>query len=343
MKALLCYSADDFRLEEIEKPEIQEDEILIEMLYTGLCGSDIVKIFDPAVKKPAVFGHEVVGRVVKKGENVSKFNEGDLVVAGHHIPCYRCHYCLHGSYSMCRHFKETNIYPGSFRQYIRLSKEHIDNTTFKIQPGSNLLELLFMEPLACCIRAMDKIKILKGDIIAVAGAGVIGILFIQLINLYGGRVIAIEPDEKRLLLAKNIGAEYTVNPKKVKNNNLQIQDRIRSIATEGADAAVLSVTNKDTMGTALSYVRDGGTVIIFGAAGKESVMEVDFQNIYKRELTITSSYSATPETLHRAYNMIIEKEIKLSPLISEAMPLSDFKKGLDMVLQKKIYKAIFKL
>ena len=106
---------------------------------------------------------------------------------------------------------------------------------------------------------------------------------------------------------------------------------------------MLSVTNKDTMGPALFYIRDGGTVIIFGAAGEDSIMEVDFQNIYKRELTITSSYSATPETLERAYNMIIKKEIKLSPLISEVLPLSDFKKGLDMVLQRKIYKAIFKL
>ena len=341
MKALFCYSADDFRLEEIEKPQIQKDEMLIEMLYTGLCGSDIIKIFDPAVKKPAVFGHEVVGRVVEKGADVSKFNEGDLVVAAHHIPCYRCHYCLHGNYTMCRHFKETNIYPGSFCQYIKLSKEHIDNTAFKIQPGSSLLELLFMEPLACCIRTIDKIKILKGDIMAVVGAGVIGILFIQLINLYGGKVIAIEPDEKRLLLAKSLGAEYTVNPIKIKNNN--VQDEIRSIAPEGADAAVLSVTNKDTIGPALFYIRDGGTVIIFGAAGEDSIMEVDFQNIYKRELTITSSYSATPETLDRAYNMIVKKEIKLSPLISEVLHLSDFKKGLDMVLQKKIYKAIFKL
>jgi L-iditol 2-dehydrogenase len=341
MKALFCYSAEDFRLEEIGKPQIQKDEILIEMLYTGLCGSDIVKIFDPAVKKPAIFGHEVVGRVVERGKDVSKFKEGDLVVAAHHIPCWRCHYCLHGSYSMCRHFKETNIYPGSFCQYIRLSKEHIDNTTFKIQPGSNLLELLFMEPLACCIRAIDKIKILKDDIIAVAGAGVIGILFIQLINLYGGKVIAIEPDEERRLLAKSLGAEYTINPIKIKNNN--VQDEIRSIAPEGTDAAVLTVTNKDTMGAALFYIRDGGTVIIFGAAGKESVMEVDFKNIYRRELTIASSYSSTPETLKSAYSMIIKKEIKLSPLISEVLPLSDFKKGLDMVLQKKIYKAIFKL
>ena len=338
MKALLCYSQDEFKLVEIDKPGITEDEMLIEMLYTGLCGSDIVKIMDPEVKKPAVFGHEVVGRVIETGKNVTEFRKGDIVVTAHHIPCYKCQYCLHGNHSMCRHFKETNIYPGSFCQYIKLSKEHVDHTTFKIQPGSDLLELLFVEPLACCIRAMDKIKILDNDVFAVVGAGTIGVLFMQLISLSGGRVVVIDPDEKRLSLAGKLGAEHTINPLKY-----NIHDKIRSITPEGIDTAVLSVTNKDTLGEALLYIRDGGTVIIFGASGKESKIEVDFENIYKRELSIASSYSATPETLKRAYNIITKKEIKLSPLIPEVMPLSDFKKGLDLMLQKKIYKAIFKI
>jgi L-iditol 2-dehydrogenase len=338
MKALMCYGCDDFRMEEIDKPEIKKDEMLIEMIYTGLCGSDIVKIFDPGVKKPAVFGHEVVGRVVETGEKVTGFKPGDTVVAAHHIPCYRCRYCLHGSHSMCRHFRESNIYPGSFCQYIRLSKEHIEHTAFKIKAGSNLLELLFVEPLACCIRALDKIKILKNDNIAVVGTGVIGMLFIQLITLAGGKAVAIDPDRYRLSMAGKLGAEYTINPAKC-----NMQDRIKEVSPEGVDAAVLSVTNKNTLGGALQYLRDGGKVIIFGASGDDSRIEIDLENVYRRELAILSSYSSTPETLKRAYNMIIKKQIKLLPLISEVMPLSDFKKGMDLMLQKKIYKAIFEI
>jgi L-iditol 2-dehydrogenase len=338
MKALLCYNQNEFKLEEIDKPEIQKDEMLIEMIYTGLCGSDIVKIFDPAVKKPAVFGHEVVGKVVETGRDVTRFKSGDIVVAAHHIPCYRCHYCLHGNHSMCRHFKETNIYPGSFCQYIRLSKEHIRYTTFKVPPDFNLLEALFMEPLACCIRAMDKVTFWKNDIFSVVGTGVIGMLFIQLIKLSGGRVVAIDLDNERLSLANVLGAEYIINP-----SNQNVAREIKNIAAIGVDIAVLTVTNKDTLGEALLYLRDGGTVNIFGASGKESMFEVDFGNVYKRELAIISSYSATPETLKRAYDVIAGKKINLSPLMSEAMPLSDFKKGLDLMLQRKIYKAVFKL
>lgn len=338
MKALFCYSQNEFKLEEIDRPGILKDEMLIEMIYTGLCGSDIVKIFDPAVKKPAVFGHEVVGRVVEAGKNVTGFKSGDVVVAAHHIPCYRCHYCLHGSHSMCRHFKETNIYPGSFCQYIRLSKEHIMYTTFKVSPDFNLLEALFIEPLACCIRAVDRVTFRKDDVFSVVGTGIIGMLFIQIIKLSGGRVVAIDLDNNRLSMARFLGAEYTINP-----SNQNVVREIKDITDIGVDIAILTVTNKYTLGEALRYLRDGGTVNIFGASGKESKFEVDFERVFKREMSIMSSYSATPETLKRAYDIIIGKKINLSPLISEVMPLSDFKKGLDLMLQRKIYKAVFEL
>ncbi|MDD5621604.1 MAG: alcohol dehydrogenase catalytic domain-containing protein [Actinomycetota bacterium] len=338
MKALFCYSQDEFKLEEIDRPGILEDEMLIEMLYTGLCGSDIVKIMDPEVKKPAVFGHEVAGRVIETGKNVKEFKKGDIVVTAHHIPCYKCHYCLHGSHSMCRHFKETNIYPGSFCQYIRLSGEHIKYTTFKVPQELNPVAALFIEPLACCIRAMDRIAFRKNDIFSVVGTGVIGMLFIQLIKSSGGIVAAIDLNDERLSLARTLGADYIINP-----SNEIVTGEIKKITAEGIDVAILTVTNKNTLGDALSYLRDGGTVSIFGASGKESRFEVDLENVYKRELTIMSSYSATPESLKRAFDIITGEKLKISPLLSEVLPLSDFKKGLDLMMRKKIYKAVFKL
>lgn len=337
MKALFCYNENKFKLEETDKPGIQKDEMLIEMIYTSLCGSDIAKIFDPKVKKPAIFGHEVVGKVVETGEDVAGFHTGDIVVAAHHIPCYECHYCLHGSYSMCRYFKETNIFPGSFCQYIRLSKEHIRNTTFKIPSGSDLCKFLFVEPLACCIRAMNRISFRKNDIFAVVGSGVIGMLFIQLIKNSGGRVIAIDLDSKRLSLAESMGAGYVINA-----SSQDTLKKVKDITDIGADVAILTVTNKNTMNEALSYVRDGGTVNIFGASGDQSKFKIDFEKVYKKELEIKSSYSSTPEDLKKAFDMVKSKKIILSPFISEAIPLPDFKKGLDLMLKREIYKAIFR-
>jgi L-iditol 2-dehydrogenase len=338
MKALFCYNENKFRLEEMARPSIREEEMLMEMLYTGLCGSDIVKIFDPEVKKPAVFGHEVVGRVIEAGKKVTGFDVGDIVVAAHHIPCYHCHYCLHGNHSMCRHFKETNIFPGSFCQYIRLSKEHVKYTTFKIPSDFNLVESLFIEPLACCIRALERLSFLKNDIFSVVGAGVIGMLFIQLIRLSGGRVISVDLDSRRLSQAKNIGADYVIDP-----SCQNIKEEVQKITSIGADIVILTVTDKNTMADSLSYIRDGGTINIFGASGRGSRFEIDFEKVYKRELTIKSSYSATPKNLKQAYDMVLGKKVDLSPLISKTMPIADFKKGMDLMLKRKIYKAIFRL
>ncbi|MCL5073928.1 MAG: alcohol dehydrogenase catalytic domain-containing protein [Actinobacteria bacterium] len=338
MKALFCYNAKDFRIEEVEKPAIADNEMLIEMLCCGLCGSDIIKIFDENLKKPDIYGHEVVGKVVETGRNVKKFKLGDIVVAAHHIPCGKCHYCQHGSHSMCNQFKETNIIPGGFSQYIMLSDKHINNTTFKLPDGFDLLKTLFTEPLACCIRAMDRIERLENDIFSVVGAGAIGVLFIQLIKLEKLKVVVIDMDQNRLELAKKIGADFIINP-----SDSNLFEEIKKISSTGIDTAILTVTNRNTINDAISYIRMGGNISIFGMAEKESIIPVDFGKVYKNEITIKSSYSSTPQTLARAYEMIISGKINVIPLISEILPLKDFKTGLDLMLGRKIYKAFYKL
>ncbi len=338
MKALFCYSDKDFRIEEIEKPAITDNEMLIEMLCCGLCGSDIIKIFDQKLKKPDVYGHEIVGKVVEAGRNVDKFKVGDIVVAAHHIPCGKCHYCEHGNHSMCKQFKETNIVPGGFSQYIMLSDKHIENTTFKLPDGFDLLKALFIEPLACCIRAMDRVERLENDIFSVVGAGAMGVLFIQLIKLEKLKVIAIDTDQNRLVLAKKIGADFIINP-----SDSKMFEEIKKISSGGIDSAILTVTNRHTLNDAISYIRMGGNINIFGMAQNEDTIPIDFSKVYKNEITIKSSYSSTPQTLKRAYEMIVSGKIDVNPLISEVLPLENFKTGLDLVLSRKIYKAFFEL
>ncbi len=338
MKALLCYNEKDFRMEEIEKPSISDDEMLIELLYCGLCGSDIVRIFNTK-DKPSLYGHEVVGKVSEVGSRVKKFKVGDIIVAAHHIPCGNCHYCKHGNHTMCKMFKNTNIYPGGFCQYIRLSPEHIKNTTFKLPEGNNPLEALFVEPLACCIRAMDRIPYMEGDVLSIVGAGAIGILFLELTKLAGLKSVVIDVDNQRLEMAGELGADYIINP-----SEDDLITEIKKITPIGIDSAVLTVTNKFTVTDALSYMRPGGQINIFGMGLDTELIPVDFNRIYKSELTIRSSYSATPETVARSYDLIIrDRKVDVSRLLSEVLPLSEFKKGLDLMLDRKIYKAFYKL
>jgi len=340
MKVLKCYSENDFRIEEAEKPQVSDTEMLIEMLYCGLCGSDVIKIFDNSLKKPDVYGHEVVGRIIETGNKVKKFKTGDIVVAAHHIPCGICIYCKHKNHTMCEQFKKTNIFPGGFSQYIKLSEKHINNTTFKLPEGLNPLKAVFVEPLACCIRAMDRIERLAEDIFSITGAGTIGILFLLLIKLEDLKVVVIDIDKKRLELVEKLGANLIVNPSETSIGRI-LKEKILPY-TEGIDAAILTVTNQYTISDALSYIRPGGSINIFGMSEKNSIIPVDFNIVYKNEITIKSTYSATPDTLKKAYNLIVSGKIDVTPLISDVLVLSDFKKGLDMMISKRIYKAIFK-
>lgn len=322
----------------MEKPSISDDDMLIEMLYCSLCGSDIIKIFDTTLKKPDVYGHEVVGKVTEVGSNVKKFKIGDIVVAAHHIPCGSCHFCRHGNHTMCAQFKETNIEPGGFSQYIKLSDKHIKNTTFEIPQGFDLIKALFIEPLACCIRAMDRIEILPSDVFSVVGAGAIGILFLQLIKLKGLKAVVIDMDGKRLDLAKKLGADFIINP----SEDL-VPSRMEIIIPDGIDAAILTVTNEHTVSDAVSYIRPGGIINIFGMSEKKGVMPLDFGKVYKNEVTIKSTYSATPDTLANAFSLITKEKLEVAPLISEVLALSEFKKGLDKMVSREIYKAFFRL
>jgi len=326
-------------MEDLDKPSITDGQMLIELIYCGLCGSDIVKIFNTKGKKPAIYGHEVVGKVIEVGPAVKRFKVGDTVVAAHHIPCGKCHFCRHGNHTMCSMFKETNIYPGGFCQYLRLSADHIKNTTFLLAEETALLESLFIEPLACCIRAMDRMEYLEGDTFSIVGAGTMGILFLKFMKLEGLETIVIDTDDARLEMAKGFGACHIINP-----SRQDIQKEIKKITPIGIDSAVLTVTNKYTVADALAYLRLGGQVNIFGMGLNQEPILIDFNKIYKNELTMRSTYSATPETLSRAYGLIVkEKKIDVSGLISEVISLSDFKRGLDLMLERKIYKAFFKL
>jgi len=336
MKALFCYSHDKFCLQEVEVPAIGPSEMLIEMLLCGLCGSDIIKIFDPDSPKPAIYGHEVVGKVVKKGKQVSRFSIGDVVVAAHHIPCFKCHYCRHGNYSMCSQFRQTNIEPGGFSQYIKLSGHHINYTTFKLPPGLPVENAVFIEPLACCMRAMDRVDIQPGDWVSVVGAGAIGILFIQLVKLAKAKAIAVDIDGRRLKLAQEAGADALINP-----NGEDMGKKIKHLTKIGADVVLLTVTNSSTVKQAMDYIRDGAVINIFGASQKNVTVDMNLEEIYKREITLKSTYSSTPQTLESAYQLISQGRIDVSGLLSETMPLSQFKQGLDLMLSRQVYKPIF--
>ncbi len=183
MKVAMYYDQRDIRIQQMPKPIIGEDEILVKMKACGVCGSDLMGWYLES-RAPLVLGHEPAGVIAEKGRRVEAFDAGDRVFVHHHVACLRCHYCLRGDYTLCEHFRETNIEPGGFAEYFRVPASNLHMDTLKIPATLSFSEATLIEPVGCCIRALKKCKIQEGDTIVVIGLGATDIIHVALSKIF---------------------------------------------------------------------------------------------------------------------------------------------------------------
>lgn len=320
-------------IENIEAPFLKEKGAIVKVLGCGLCGSDIVKFKNKLVSDGTVLGHEAVG-VIEEINSETDFKVGDKVVFAHHIPCFECVFCKNGNYSMCKHFKRTNIFPGGFCEKVFITEEHLKYTTFKIPENVTEVEASFMEPLACCLRAVKRAKIKKGDNVLISGLGSIGILMGQAAKFYGGTVIGCDVREDRLKLAKDFGFDKV---EKIENFKKTIENIKIKTGHIGVDVVFLCSGAASAIDFAVESVRNGGTILVFSSIKQD---EKTFKNndIYYRELTILGSYSPSCEDLKEALEIIENKKIKLND-ISKNYSLDKIEEAINDSVENKILKA----
>ena len=180
---------------------------IVQVYGCGLCGSDIVKLKTGVAKDGTVLGHEIVGKIVEINTNTD-FKNGDRIVSSHHIPCFECDFCKNGHYSMCKHFKSTNIYPGGFSEYIYLSEEHLKNVAYPLPDDMTFEEISFYEPLGCIVRAVKRTELNKDATVLVIGLGSIGFLSGQAFNaIYNCKTYGCDLIQDRIDLANKVGIE----------------------------------------------------------------------------------------------------------------------------------------
>ena len=309
---------------ENEKLENRKGAI-VKVLGCGLCGSDIVKLKQHLVKDGTVLGHEIVAQIVEINSDTD-FKSGDIIVTSHHIPCGKCEYCKNGNVSMCRHFKQTNLKPGGFSEYVFVSEEHLQNVAY-IKPD-NLTndEAAFYEPLGCCIRAVKRASLPQNSSVLVIGLGSIGIIMAQALKSFGCNVIGCDLISSRVELLKNLGIEAFLVP-----------DLCESIK---ADAIFMTSGSDKAIPTALKYVRDGGKILVFSS----TPMNTGFPNneVYYRELTVLGSYSPSPADLKDSLFLLKNKDVKVKGLSTE-YPIEQIQKAVEDTLDNKILKAYIKI
>jgi len=336
MKAGVLFAVNDIRCEEVEIPEINEEEILVKVKYAGICGTDFERVLKTGTWKfPTILGHEFGGLIVKSGKNVEGISVGDKVVVNPMVPCGTCQYCKLGKYNMCEDYDYLGSRSsGGFAEYAKVKYTN----AYKVPGDMSNAAIAAIDPVAVALHGMIKGEIKIGETVAVFGAGPIGHYIIQWAKLLGAStVIAIDLVDEKLNIAKEVGADYCINP-------LQVEDVAKEIKRfthgEGVHLAIESAGAEATVVQCISAARKQGKVVYLGTPHKNiALTDSVFESILRKELTIVGSwcYHFAPP-IHEwkvSIENIYHGRIKIAPVISHYFALGHVKDAFEMIKQRK--------
>ncbi len=323
MKSAIFYGKNDLRLEEKEKDLLKSNEVMINVKFCGVCGTDI-HIYHGAsgsaeVSGPTVLGHEYSGVITEVGSDVVNFKVGDRVCVDPNCYCGACEPCRKGLTHYCENMVIYGItVDGGFKEYCAVNEKAVyklgDKTTF--EQGA------MVEPLGCCLHGIDMCDINTGSTVAIIGGGMIGLIMIQLAKLKGAsKIVLIEPVEEKRLIGKQLGADLCISPNNIKND--LIKANFNDITT-----VIECVGKTQTIETAIDICGNKGLVMMFGLTAPDAVINVKPFDIFKKELTLRSSF-INPLTQQRALDLIDSGKINVSEMISDIIPLSSLEKVLN--------------
>jgi L-iditol 2-dehydrogenase len=330
MRVAMYYNNRDVRLEEVPTPQIGPGELLVKVVASGVCGSDVMEWY--RIKKaPRVLGHEIAGEIVEIGKGVDQYKMGDRVFVSHHVPCNTCQYCLNGFHTLCDTLRRTNFDPGGFAEYLRVPRINVDQGVFVLPDEISFEDGVFIEPLACVLRGQRIARLRPGQSVFVIGSGISGVLHIALARASGARwIIASDVDEYRLKAAKKFGADETILAKDV--NPLEIRE-----INQGrlADLVIVCAGAISAYIQALQSVDRGGTVLCFAPLEPGLNFVFPFFDFWNDGISLLSTYGGSPFDITTAIELIRAQRLPLREMITHRLPLKETGLGFQLVAEAK--------
>jgi len=335
MKVAVWYGGKDIKIEDAPIPKVKNKEVLVKVKAVSICGSDLHAYMGVSKRRfpPLVMGHEFSGEVAEIGSNVSGIKEGERVVIEPVLSCGECKACLHGRNNICENIRLIGLHrSGAFAEYVSVPADKCHKLPEKV----SFDEASLVEPLAVAVHACNRTSFEKQDKICIIGSGTIGLMTLQVIKLRGaGCIFVTDTLDYKLELAKSLGADKIINAKN--------QDSLKEVLAEGgADAVFEAVGRQKTVQQALSMTKKGGKVTVIGML--EAKMELDMLDVAVKEIEIKGSYGYTSNDFRQALKLISTGEVKVKPLITHTLPLSDITKGFEILSKEaeKVIKVILK-
>lgn len=334
MHAAVYRGGSVVNVEEIPTPAIGPGELLIRVEACGICHTDLKKIEYNLLDPPRIYGHETAGVVAAVGGGVTRFCQGDRVVAFHHIPCGNCFYCDRKLYAQCLVYKRVGITAGfepaggGFAQYVRVMDWIVERGVEKIPAHVSFERATLVEPLNTCLKAVVQCDPQPGELVLVMGQGPIGLMFTMLARRTGARVVATDTIAERLAIAARCGAECAWDPRTV-----DVSAQVKKLTEgRGADLVMVAASVPGITQQAIACSRPGARILLFAQTSTTERIEASGADLCVGERTLFGCYSASVDLQKESTELVFDGDLPLDELISHRLPLVKIRSGFDLAL-----------
>ena len=338
MRAALLYGKEDIRVQDAPIPEINENEVLLQVKSAFVCGTD-VRMFRNGHKgvsedSPLILGHELSGVITKVGHHVQGYTEGMAVSVAPNMGCGICELCISGNTQLCtQHFQALGInIDGGLAEYVRIPEPAVrQGNMMPIPEGLSFEEAAIVEPLSCAYNGYSKCPTLPGDTVLIIGAGPIGIMHARLAKMAGAAKIFINDlSENRLALCREADSSFiTVDASKPLKEKMYDLTKGR-----GVDVVITSCSVPQVQTLALELAAINGKVLFFGGLpADKAVVGLDTNIIHYKLLTVTGMTRSSLAQFRKTLDLVANGLIKVDDLISTRSTVEDIQTTIENVSQ----------
>jgi len=345
MKAVVQTETKKLEIQDLDVPNINDNQVLVKIKANGLCTNDIRDYLGNSdYTLPRIGGHEFSGEITEIGKNVDKnrFNVGDHVVKYIIPACGECYYCKIGRENLCEELESHEIFYNEngisgflgLSEYMAIDSEDL----YKYPKNVSFEHSSFTEPLACVIHSIEEAEVELGQDVLIIGAGLMGLLHVMLAKLKGARVFVSEPREERRKLAEDLGAFYTIDPSE--GNPVELLKEKNS--GRGADIVFNTNENPQVADQAIKFTAKGGKTYMFSSLHPNELVPTNMGRVHSEETAITGTVSPTIKSFYQSVQLVSKGIVDVSILIDEVFSIEESTDAYEHAMKPETYKTIIK-
>ena len=321
MKALVLTAYGKLEMQDAPEPDCGPADVLVRVKACGICGSDVHGLDGSTGRRipPLIMGHEASGVIAEVGKEIERWKPGDRVTFDSMISCGACWHCGRGEINLCENRRILGVScdeyrrHGAFAEYVAIPRRIL----YRIPDGVDFSQAAMMEPLSVAVHAVRLARPLVGETAVVVGAGMIGLLILQVLRASGcAAVISVDIDAAKLRRARELGADAALDP-----SALDFRPEVEACtAGRGADIAFEAVGVSAALQTASAAVRKGGRLVLVGNVSPK--VDLPLQSIVTREIALLGSCASQGE-YPECLDLVARGKVDLGSLISARAPLAE--------------------